>query len=446
MPSWVRLTICLALGLVVLPATYAQTHPNGRPSLLSQVVPHPTGQNGYEDYLRAADLCRDDYAGLILSWSPTQFADMQSQPLSEDAEARAEQQRRREIARELSTLNYLGVQRLVLRRYRQALQHIRNGNQKPCFDPRTSLTPSTPFPELSYMKSVVRLLGEAAYAEFADGHSGEGTQILLDLLTFSKRVQTSTLISSLVSIAMNSMVLAQLNRDLPYLSASDAEKITRYADQWIDAPGNFEGVLRGEIAFYSSSFDLVSKMKSNKDLADLAETGLGSWGSFSAAQREISIRIAKGLVNDYVGRTASLFRQPESTWAEPISTPADELTGNPVSPEETGVALTALVLTHTDQWRVSILRSRAQVRLLGLHARVIAYRWAHNELPRQLSDAVPADRLKDPLAKDQFVYELKGTSYRLYSKGSKQTGEVELKYTRSTSSGDSDDSPPVLAP
>jgi hypothetical protein len=79
-------------------------------------------------------------------------------------------------------------------------------------------------------------------------------------------------------------------------------------------------------------------------------------------------------------------------------------------------------------------RIRTQVRLLRLHSLVQMYRWHWNELPKSLEIITDPKERFDPLSQLDFVFEVKGSGYRIFSKGSKVTGEIELVYRRNNSS------------
>jgi hypothetical protein len=75
------------------------------------------------------------------------------------------------------------------------------------------------------------------------------------------------------------------------------------------------------------------------------------------------------------------------------------------------------------------LKRRAQLRILRLHARVIAYRFRNHRLPSALADAAPASEAFDTLSGEPFVYVRNAAGgYRIYSKGRSETGTIELHF------------------
>jgi hypothetical protein len=71
------------------------------------------------------------------------------------------------------------------------------------------------------------------------------------------------------------------------------------------------------------------------------------------------------------------------------------------------------------------------------------YRWEHRQLPEDLAKLNRPDAVADPFGGGEFQYESRGGSlYRLYSKGNRLTGEIELNYRRPASIGNTSDAPP----
>lgn len=92
----------------------------GGTSLLRQIVPSPTGINGYEDYLSAADAINDGQLDDYLSWSSHQYQDylnsftpgpdMSPEEVRELKAIKPDAQKLARLKR-LSTMNFLEVRR-----------------------------------------------------------------------------------------------------------------------------------------------------------------------------------------------------------------------------------------------------------------------------------------------------------------------------------------------
>ena len=93
-------------------------------------------------------------------------------------------------------------------------------------------------------------------------------------------------------------------------------------------------------------------------------------------------------------------------------------------------------------------KNRTQIRLLGLYASVIRYKWENGRLPQKLEDAVGAARVADPVGENPFTYTPAGPwSFTIVSRGWPAVGQIGLKYRRQpgTIVTPNDPGPPVMA-
>jgi hypothetical protein len=125
------------------------------------------------------------------------------------------------------------------------------------------------------------------------------------------------------------------------------------------------------------------------------------------------------------------FNGPEHTWLDP------EASDDGASADPTVRTADDVETYYTKHWSLpevtrprrlaDALRVRAMMRLLRLHAMIIAFRWEQGRLPKSLEEMkLPEGYDYDPLSNSRFVYSLGGESYKLYSLGTKWTGKVEL--------------------
>ncbi len=125
------------------------------------------------------------------------------------------------------------------------------------------------------------------------------------------------------------------------------------------------------------------------------------------------------------------FTGPEEGW---LPQDAPDNSAPPETPITTRADVEAGFISHwslpdISQPRrlLSALRCRTMLRLLRLHARIIAFRWEQDRLPKNLAELrLPRGYDFDPLSNQRFVYELRPEGYRLYSNGWKGGGRVEL--------------------
>jgi len=440
----------LAFLMSAVVATTTQDHKTN----YQRVITHPDPANGYEDYLRASDVLNSPDFGLYLSWTPKQYDELLAQKKdagSHDPEWTPPSDASLALAKQLRELDYLGVMRMAASRFGSALALVQAGNSKRVWDPRAKLDAEALFPEYAGFKNVAKFITLDAYVRFADGDTRAGTSELLDGLTFSRRIGGSCLIAELVSIACQSIALASFERSLTQLSEADAVQIEKYADAALAEPNTYVPSLQRERDAALANMDLMLASPANF----IGDSGSG-------AQSEAFTKYVKGMspheretlrsnvaqtLNDTFNRIIGRFGADESTWAD--KHPED------LPPEPTSVAsaqavadvFIAILFPVYDQATVAVVRARTQLRLLGLDARIIEFKWHNHRLPSELKEAIPASLLNDPMGKTAFQYELRDGGYKLYSKGLPSTGPIELRYRRPPNlpTGDDGPIPPVAA-
>jgi hypothetical protein len=217
------------------------------------------------------------------------------------------------------------------------------------------------------------------------------------------------LISNLVSLAIQAIALASFDVNLDRFSERDWQTVLSQTKPLL-ARGN----QLSQVADFESSSMLNT-------LADaLGRSDLES--KPTPAQK--AAYLAK--LDQHLTRWAVEFKrmvsQPESEWKEVVVTVTD--------PEMAAIA--DVINPAGVEALMANAKATTQLRLLKLHALVQIYRYKWNKLPDTLPQAVDqAGDRHDPLATGEFMYEkLNQRSYRLYSRGNKLTGEIDLKFVR----------------
>lgn len=426
-------------------------------SLYQQVITHPDPYNGYDDYVRAADIVKDPLFGAYMSFREGDYArrvedkKYATNPanLKEDPslEWTAEDEARLALAKRLDGLDYLGVRREMVAKYGKALDYVRIGNGKSCREPE-SLRDATSYPALASFRNIVKLWVADAYVRSADGNRSGATADLIDGLTMSRRISGGSLISFLVAISCQAIMLAEVERSLPELSDADALRLVAFADKAIDDRILVQA-LRGESELISRDLDELLSPEAMK-AAD-GEGGFGLPSGFFKFLRKLTPTQVAGVKSRIVRRGQERLEteikratSDESTWADfkdDDSDPVEKIT----SMDDFVEFLAQLTTPVYSSMYSTALKSRAQLRLLGLHARIIDFRWKRGRLPKTLREAVPEKLCYDPMGKADFVYELTETGYKLFSKGLPSTGPVELKYRRPANLNENDDPIPPRA-
>lgn len=384
--------------------------------IFGQVVANPTGRNGYEDYVLAADIM--------------------IQPKVRDAEDAVYAQPR--------LLSPLAAKRAWVAAAKRALDLVRAGNAKPIFNPRSKMNGAPLFPEFAGFKQIAKLFTAEARVRFADGDTGGATQSIVDCLTFSDRIGHFVEIGSLVSIACTSIILAEVEADLRVLSQRDAQALAVAADAMLQKPVAMIDGVKGETQLLDSCIDaaIADVTKHVGDQADGSEAA-AIWSKFSSELQGLSpsqLRSLKGQVADGIrsrlnGILATL-QGPETGWTAGES--ADQ------APVDLRDFLVQIMLPVYGPGMNSAARSRTQLRLLRLHGAIISFLWEWHRLPKQLGELQDPAIIDDPIAGKPFHYEVKGvSSYDLWSDGWGDTGKVELRYRRAAGTGTQDDGPAI---
>jgi hypothetical protein len=454
MIQWIALAVLLSPGA-------QQPHK----TLLEQVVPNPTGTNGYEDYLRAAELLRGPDFGNYINWSPDRYEELVEQLKAHDAEPPPGGVALREFPdvkaqlanyKRMDSMTKLQVWKEGVEKFSKALDFLAAGNRKRVTDPHERLDMLTLFPEYAYFKSLAKLADMAAYVAFAEGRSKQGTQILLDSYQLGFNLEGKILIAHLVGTAIESISLAGFERHLDSISRQDAALIESAVPGLLEGEPRVIGCIQNEQKF--SMVSLTDILNGKYDLTGQTSAGGEEESPEGKSLREQIKRLSGSQIQALVGRASTeidhklkpiiaRFRGPESGWVVNAPPPGnvEEEVRQPSTVQELMDNFIEDSTSVFDQVGLSAAKSRTQLRLLGLSAAVIRYKWDTGNLPDSLAAAVKKSLISDPLSGQDFAYERLGFfSFRIVSRGVPQTGEIGLKWRRAPGSNQGDPNPPPL--
>lgn len=385
----------------------AQTSEFRRPEpLFPQVFQQPTGRNGFEDYIRAADVVHDGQFGA--AW--------------EVVRAISNGQRRPErMPAWLSAAETpLEMRRLILQRYGRALDLMTVGHTKPAFDPRT-INSETLFTELAPMRNLGRLASIRARTEFASGNPNGAVAAWANGLTMANRIPTSSLITSLVKIAIKSELLADVQSQLSLVSESGLRQLEIVATNVL-SDNDMNRAVKQEALFVE---DYLRRLNQNDEPIDddLDTDATREFLKLPRPERDWIAQRVRDLVERDSRQILDRLSLPESEW---------DFTDLEQEIPESAPLERRLVGDFTplySQFAAAVARIRTQFRLLKLHASVQRFRWHFDRLPKSLAEAGVSDA-RCPLSQKPFVFELQGDSYTLASEGGLGSGRIELRYTR----------------
>lgn len=319
--------------------------------------------------------------------------------------------------------------RRLSRLAQRAFQLVHQGLGKPIRDPRDpkSFDANTIFPELPSFRSIARAYSKDMYALFADGQPNAAVQRGLEALRFSQQIDGFTLIQMLVSVSMQSIVLAEFDRDMALIPEVQTQNIidlvTESVEQepmWVTATLYEDEYSRRFLRDYASGTVHLTDIVVPDPEVD--ETCKELDGLDRRARADLARRV-EAILDDRVRLVRDVGGQPESEWFIEF---AGGSTGDRLLDFLSQVLHVPIAQSQTTEARL-----RTQLRLLRLHAAIAQFRWRNVRLPSSLDELRQPEYVADPLSQKPFLYRrLAGDTYELYSEGVRQTGRIDLRYVR----------------
>lgn len=386
----------LLLAALILPAlpspAWAQSagaKPAPKVSVFRQVIPNPTGRNGYEELVLAAE---------TLSTSPVA-----------------------EKVRNAATLT-LTEKRAVVddRTAVRVLTLIRQGLAKSISPPRAELNFETMLPELPLFRDLGRLLAIQQYVHLADGRTAEALGLARTGMKLARAVQTDTLIAGLVGIAIGTTCLRPLAQHLDQLSARDCVMLHQICMECLDQPSLFASVLRSDLKGTLSS---IGKMRDEAKKGNVfaAAAALGINGEMLKGQAESIPQTPEEIdaaFTQIAARFETVFQGIMAEYAKPAWERRLTL---PDQQKDFAGALVSQLMPSYEQVDRAYTREGAQVRLLACHAAIYRYKWEHDRLPGDLNVLNLGELARDPFTGLLLQYEVRGKRYSLTSAGAPST-------------------------
>lgn len=391
-------------------------------SIYKQVVPMPTGKNGYEQLVQAVDILQasrfSTYEPMIASLTAPE------EPTPESAQA----------WQELAKRTYLQRVRLVTDRNSRVRELVLDAVKRPIFDPRSKADFDTLFPELAGFRGIARFIKLDLYRAFADGQHDAAMDLAIAGLDAFDQSARGILIEYLVGLACHAIVFSAIEEQLPQFSQRDATRLEQAVLSLLQRKPAVRDAI--EIEFRVSTMGLDKALSQTRSAEELVKM-LGDDDKSKALKllKTMSeadlIRVREGVKTRFaeLGRQiVARFDGDEAAWAasedeEPPMRDWSSVNGL------VGAIADSLVPVFAQVGRTAAVRS-TQLRLLAIAASVVRFRWEHNRLPASVEEAVGPARALDPLAKEKFEIRRSPDGWAIISKGTKQTGEVTLRYRR----------------
>lgn len=394
-------TLLVFFSLVLTPAsggTLAQTSGQGttgnktvadtRPPNFPRLFPNPTHNNGYEEWVQAADL---------IQYNP-----------------------------DVDTATLPGATLTFKRRVlaappvARALLLLREGLKKPVSSPRQDFDENTLLPEMAPFRKLARLLRTEQYVDFASGHVDDAIDSLRVGLAFGYSIQTDSLISGLVGLAVDTIVLEEFAHHFEQLSVYQCDRVLQMVTDFLKAENPAIRLLALEKSYV---LKMLEARRSDADavlnlLENNVDPGTASpeYADFQKLQEHLAGQPGEvnSLLTDAEARISAVYDQAIANLGLPLAE------RKPYVPDKstTPAAILARLLS-VDPRNISdrYTSDQAKLRLLGVHVLIQRYRWEHNMLPNSLADLHADELVTDPFTDEQIVYARTGDRYTLYSQG-----------------------------
>ena len=352
-------------------------------SILFQLFPQPTGQNGYEDLVRAAELLKRSSL-----W--------------------AEAQQKGTLTSRRRALGDTPV--------RQARVLIDAAMLKPMLSPIRELSVATTFPEFAGFRDCARLLSAEMHLLFAEGRTAAALVSFSQGLRLGSAPKAEVLIGGLVGVAIDAILLARLMRHLEQCTPRDCDRIQATLREHIERDqGNTEKAIAKEMRFVESVLPTLEKstpevfaeLFSAQDDPSLAHLQR----QITALQRDSTEK--KRVFSAFVRGAQANLDRALTYLAAPNTLPPE-----PKLPEGSLEAALVNALTPTFPRAVEkFVQDRINWQLLYCHAAIRKYKWEWEKLPENLDVLKLAEWALDPYTRQPFHYESKGETYELFSAG-----------------------------
>lgn len=385
-----RRTVILAGLALGSGAAAAPPAPGARsPGLFDQVVRQPTGQNGYEELVAAADQLR-------------------SSKLFLQAEAWVN-------APGLT----LATQRLVLADppVARALTLVQRGLAKPVVSPRDAPATLTRVPGLGGFRQIARLLRMRWYVHFADGRVSDAVNTLRIGLRLAYVTQTDTLVSGLVGVLDLIISARAFGAHLKQLAARDCELLYQVCAERLSQPDPLPHVI--EIEQQGSTHGLATLGMGQGALEDLLGSTTGpKTGEVDIAKSQLldELKQAQKLLDEFYQRILAESSKPAWQRSWPALSPTGDLAER----------LAAQVVFSPQQMGDRYTAAEAMVCLLAVHAAILRYRWEEDRLPATLALLNLGDLAVDLFTGQPLQYHVTGRHYQLGSTGAADNPPVSV--------------------
>lgn len=371
---------------------------------LEKIIPVWTGRNGYEEYVRAAQLL-----------SAPQVTELNRYVRYRETGKWDEETTKPEAPPGTDPETLLDVYRIQAKALEPALKLIRQGNTKPVFYPNPSRTILTLYPELAPLKWMMRDLQRYAYVGFSEGKGAEGTQAILDTFSFGDRIECGPMLHSNVAQSIRDFARASFLNRLGQMSLYDLQKIRSWADYQVRQPvGMIEGARQEAREVSASYYYFLNHPEELAAFGGNKEALVQAVSKLTESHKAEVYRLAFQRLEAPWLAIADRLSKPESQWLGDIDTSRfleGSGTSSPLSPGDGVWGMAILKAFNALAYSIDpgevvkeVAKDRVKTRLLGIYASVGIFRWQQNRLPESLEE-VFGKAPTESLSGSRYTYE-----------------------------------------
>lgn len=335
------------------------------PSLLKQLFPVPTGNNGWEVVCDVADKLSGD----LLKF---------------------EELTRANKANISSVSRYFADARV-----RRLVQMLLDTERMPFVSPRTNVTAETLFPDLAAFRKVIRFVSIAMFHAAGTGRSRECARLANVGMRIAIAPASDVLIGALVSLACQSLLIRQIVFLAPLLDADDLDASAKVLHQCVANRAVYATAFQGEYRYFIS---MVGKLDSN-NLGDLA----GPDGDARRQYDELAGNKARfdGAISDAL----DFARNELADVLRIIENPARYDASSPMAKNLDAQLIAGILLPVSKPSLGRLLILLTEVRMTALYCSAWAYRKRTLTWPARLDEFAPKDLCKELVSDQAFALE-----------------------------------------
>lgn len=334
-------------------------------SLLKQLFPNPTGNNGWEVVCDVSIRLTGD----LLKFE--------------------------ELARANNT--NIGTVRNYFSnpRARQLVQLLISTERMPFVSPRTSITVETLFPDLAAFRKVIRFISFAMFHMAGTGRSRECAQLFRVGMRIAMAPAPEILIGALVSIACQSILIRQMVVLGPLLDADDLDGVAKVLHQSATNRSSYSAAFQAE---YKYVISMVGKLDTT-NLGDLA-------GPDGDARRQYDELTGNKARFDSAKSDALDFARTElgeiiRCIDNPLRYDAKVLLPQNLDAR----VITAVIMPVSMPTLGRVFGLLTELRMVGLYCATWAFRKRTLSWPARLDDVAPRDLCKELVSDKPFTLE-----------------------------------------